>query len=69
MSNRDNIKVIKYIKGRRKVSKSQLLTDLYRNLDTDALKNIIEVLTEMKVIRTSISSEDNETYYEYRSKD
>jgi len=58
--------VIRYIKGKGKVSRSELLSDLYRNLDKDSFKSIMEVLVEMKIVRARLSSEDNEMYYEYK---
>ncbi len=61
--------VIKYIKSRHRVSRSVLLRDLYRSLDKDSFKNIMETLVEMKIIKSSLSTEDNEMYYEYRGSD
>lgn len=61
--------IIKYVKSRRRVSKSTMLRDLYRSLDKDSFKNIMETLIEMKIIRSRLSTEDNEMYYEYRGSD
>lgn len=58
--------VLNYVRKFREVSRSQLLRDLYRNLDEASFKSIIEVLGDMKLIQTRISSEDNETYYKVR---
>jgi len=57
--------VISYLRDHREVTKSQLLRDLYRNLDDEAsLKSIIIVLGEMHIIRQTIK-ESGEVYYEY----
>ena len=54
--------VMSYIKKRGKCLRSQMLNHLYRDISEEALESIINVLTAMKRIEVSITSENDRRY-------
>lgn len=48
------------------VSRSELLGEFWRDIDSQTLKLVEEVLTQMKVVDISIDTKGNEVYYKYK---
>lgn len=57
--------VIKYLKSRRKVTRSQMLRDLYRDLDETSMKSIMDTLRDMQTVKVKVDTESGETWYEF----
>lgn len=60
--------ILKYIKEKGSVKRSDLLLKFYRSVDDNALESIITVLTQMKVIQVSIMTEEADRRYIYKGK-
>lgn len=57
--------VLQIMARRRKIKRSDLLKMVYKNIDSQDLKVVKEILQQMKVIRVIISPTDGEEIYEY----
>ena len=55
--------VMNFIRSHHRVSKSEIMRQFYRSVDSTILEAVIKVLTDMKRVRLDISS--GETIYEY----
>ena len=58
-------RVIAYMRSRKRVTRGQLLRDLYRDLDETSVKSITEVLRDMELIKIKRDTETGETWYEF----
>ena len=59
--------VISYLERRRNVSKSEMLRDLYKDVDEWTLGIVMKTLSSMKIVKTILKG--GEVYYEYSPKD
>ena len=57
--------VLNYVRSRRKVRRSDVMSRFYRDVDAQTLKNIEEVMGYMKIVRIVHDIDNQEVYYEY----
>jgi hypothetical protein len=58
-------RIIEYIKHRKSVKHSELMRVFYRNVDDAAAESIMTVLRQMKIVRMSILSDEDDRRYTY----
>lgn len=59
-------KILQYIIKKKKVKRSELLRQFYRDVDTQTLKIIEEAMEQMKLVKITRDVINTETIYEYR---
>lgn len=60
--------ILSYMKAKRTVKRSELLKDLWRDIDEQAFNSILSVLTDMKAVEISIMAADGDNTYKYLGK-